>query len=79
MDQKNEPSLSLNREEISLISEGLAKLPSDRSKTVVFERLMTKVNKVKDYWTAVDRIKEQRKQELARETLTKKTENKSEQ
>lgn len=59
MGNENEPtpSISLNQEEESLISEGLLNLPDERKKTVVFERLNMKLKKVMDFWMTVENAK----------------------
>ena len=63
---ENEPSLSLNQEEESLISAGLALLDDERTRTVVFERLVMKLKKVKDFWVTVENAKRAKQASLAR-------------
>ena len=69
--ETQEPALSISLEEISLIIEGIEKLPIDRTKTVVFDRLMMKLGKVESYWKRVERAREIRKTQLAQEMLKK--------
>ncbi len=72
LDNVQEPSLIISLEEISLISEGMEKLPNDRQKSVVFDRLMMKLGKVKNYWEKVEKARETRRVQLANQLLEKK-------
>lgn len=67
-----EPSLSISLEEISLLMEGIEQLPIDRTKTVVFDRLMMKLGKVESYWKRVEKAREMRKAQIASGLLKKK-------
>jgi hypothetical protein len=70
--EPQEPSLYLNQEEASLLEEGLKALPPERKKTVVFERLGMKVNKVVQYWQTLEKARELKKKQLAKSLLEKK-------
>jgi hypothetical protein len=72
LDNFQEPSLTISLEEIALISEGMEKLPNDRQKSVVFDRLMMKLGKVKNYWEKVEKARETRRVQLANQLLEKK-------
>jgi hypothetical protein len=67
-----EPSLTISLEEISLLLEGVEKLPIERTKTVVFDRLMMKLGKVENYWKRVEKAREVRKAQIADDLLKKK-------
>jgi len=65
-----EPTLSLSPEEASLVKDGLESLPSDRKKTVVFDRLIMKLGKVESYWQKVEKARQARKEQVTRDLLT---------
>jgi len=56
-------------EETTLIIDGLNGLPIDRKKTVVFDRLMMKLSKVDGYWQKIERLRQQRRDEVASRLL----------
>jgi hypothetical protein len=67
-----EPSVSLSMEETSLLLDGIDGLPIERKKTVVFDRLAMKLGKVQNYWDKIEKLREDRKTQLADELLEKK-------
>lgn len=69
----NEPTISLSMEENALIIEGISGLAPDRTKTVVFDRLMMKLGKVESYWKKIEKIRQQRRDEVANQLLDKRT------
>lgn len=72
-----EPSISMNVEEVSIVLEGIELLPPERKKTVVYDRLMMKMNAVSEYWKKVSRI-EKRAAEIEKNKTTIKPEAKPE-
>ena len=64
--------LSINQEEISLLKDGINLIDNDRKKTVVFERLMMKLNKVEKYWLGIEKAREAKKTHLAESLMEKK-------
>ncbi len=66
-----EPSLNINQEEISLLKDGIEQLEPERRKTVVFERLMMKLNKVEKYWLGIEKAREAKKTHLAESLMDK--------
>jgi len=67
MEKEPEPNVSLNQEEESLISAGLACLDDERKRTVVFERLVMKLKKVKDFWVTVENARRAKQASMARD------------
>jgi len=61
--------MTLSMEETTLIIDGLNGLPIDRKKTVVFDRLMMKLSKVDGYWQKIERLRQQRRDEVASRLL----------
>ena len=66
-----EPSLNISLEEISLIKDGIAALPVDRKKTIVFDRLIMKLGKVDDYWKKIEKVRKLNKNKLAEKLMEK--------
>lgn len=52
--------------------DGIDGLPIERKKTVVFDRLMMKLGKVQNYWEKVEKMREERKAQLAGQLLENK-------
>jgi len=71
-----EPSVSLSAEETSLLLEGVENLPIERKKTVVFDRLAMKLSKAKNYWDKIEKLREERKSQLADQLLENQNESK---
>jgi len=60
------PSVSLNEEEVELITNGLNLLDKDKRKTVVFERLLSKIRLVKEFWAEINKIRKIKMENLAK-------------
>ena len=52
--------------------DGIDGLPIERKKTVVFDRLMMKLGKVQNYWEKVEKMRDERKAQLAGQLLENK-------
>jgi len=51
-------------------------LPIERKKTVVFDRLAMKLSKAKNYWDKIEKLREERKSQLADQLLENQNESK---
>ena len=67
----DEPTLTLCLEEVSLIFSGLNNLPTEHQKTVVFDRLMMKLDKVRNYWHKVEQLRRSKLERMKAKLLDK--------